>query len=68
MKKCPAVKQLDRFEHQLYYRKGINAGSDDDDDAEETLDDVSSERVYSVKVSVKFLNSKGSWFKNDQFY
>jgi hypothetical protein len=51
MKKCPAVKQLDRFEHQLYHKKGINAGSDDDSD-----DDVSSdapERVYSVKVSVK---------------
>lgn len=53
MKKCPAVKQLNRFEHQLYHRKGINAGSDDD--AEETLGDVSSdasEKVYSVKVSL----------------
>lgn len=49
MKKCPAVKQLDRFEHQLYHRKGINAGSDDDNGAEETLDDVSSERVYSIE-------------------
>lgn len=57
MKKCPAVKQLDRFEHQLYHKKGINAGSDDDDDdAEATLDDVFSERVYSVKVSVKLLS------------
>lgn len=45
MKKCPAVKQLDRFEHQSYHRKGINAGSDDDaEDADE--------RLHSVKVCI----------------
>ncbi|KAG0564589.1 hypothetical protein KC19_8G123200 [Ceratodon purpureus] len=50
IKKCPAIKQLDRFEHQLYYSKGINAGSDDD--ADETSDDVCSganEKIYPVK-------------------
>lgn len=54
IKKCPAVKQLDRFEHELYHRKGINAGSDDD--ADEISDHVCSganEKVYPVKVSLK---------------
>ena len=61
IKKCPAVKQLDRFEHQLYHSKGINAGSDDDDDdADEKscLIDVSSgsnERTFPVKVRLKLL-------------
>jgi hypothetical protein len=28
-RKCPAVKQLERFEKQTYFAKGINAGGDD---------------------------------------
>jgi hypothetical protein len=48
VKKCPAVKQLDRFEHLLYHSKGINAGSDDDTD---DLCSDATENIYPVKVS-----------------
>lgn len=68
VKKCPAARQLDRFEHQSYYIKGINAGSDDD--ADDTLDGVpvgSIERINSgepqkssngIPLKLRSLNSE----------
>lgn len=49
VKKCPVAKQLQRFDEQAYFRKGVNAGSDGEEGEEEEGPDRGGTRIRGVE-------------------